>query len=120
MDSRDFRNLEVWQRARDLAVDVCRTTAASAFRREFAFRDQLRRAAISVPSNIAEGNERGSDKDSVRFLYFAKGSLAELSTQAEIAGAIGLLDEGVRTRWITESRRISQMVAALIRSRCRP
>ena len=91
MESRDYRNLDVWQRSRDLAVEVCKATMAPEFRREWAFRDQMRRAALSVPSNIAEGNERGSDRDGIRFLYFAKGSLAELSTQCEIASAIGLL-----------------------------
>ena len=48
-------------------------------------RDQIRRAAVSVPSNIAEGDERNTDKESVRFLYIAKGSLAELRTQMDIA-----------------------------------
>jgi four helix bundle protein len=114
MESRDYSHLLAWRRGIHLAVDVCRTTAGPAFRREWSLRDQLRRAAISVPSNIAEGNERGSDKDCVRFLYFAKGSLAELATQARIVAAIGLLPAGKANAWVAESRIISRMVAGLI------
>jgi four helix bundle protein len=117
MDSRDYSNLLAWRRAMHLAIDVCRTTGGPAFRREWSLRDQLRRAAISVPSNIAEGNERGSDKDCVRFLYFAKGSLAELATQARIVAAIGLLPADKTHVWLEESRTISRMVAGLISHR---
>jgi four helix bundle protein len=113
----DFRQLLVWQRARDLAIDVCKATNASAFRRDWGFRDQMRRAAISIPSNIAEGNERGTDRDGNRFLYYARGSLAELSTQAEIASAIGLLDPSVASRYAVECDQLARMLAKLIRSR---
>jgi four helix bundle protein len=105
------------KRSRDLAIDVFRATAAASFRRDWAFRDQLRRCAISVPSNIAEGNERGSDRDCVRFFYIARGSLAELSTQAEIGRAVELLDVGRAERWISEADEIARMLAALIRHR---
>jgi four helix bundle protein len=77
----------------------------------------MRRAAISVPSNIAEGNERGSDRDCARFLYFARGSLAELSTQIDIAHEIGLLDAPVSERWMRECEELARIVAALIRRR---
>ena len=117
MDTRDYRNLFVWQRARALAVAVCRATGQDSFRRELGFRDQMRRAAISVPSNIAEGNERGSDRDCARFFYFAKGSLAELATQADIACAIGLLDHGLGAQWIAECDALGRMLGAIIRSR---
>jgi four helix bundle protein len=80
-------------------------------------RDQIRRAAISVPSNIAEGNERGSDRDCARFFYFARGSLAELSTQADIACAIGLLDQQRAEDWMRECDQLGRMLAALIRRR---
>jgi four helix bundle protein len=119
METRDYRNLIVWRRARALAIAVCRATGQGAFRREWGFRDQMRRSAISAPSNIAEGNERGSDRDCARFLYFARGSLAELSTQVDIASAIGLLDEPVAQQWIRECDEIGRMLAALIRRRIR-
>lgn len=75
-----FRNLMVWQKARDLVVQIYKLTNRTPFTKDFGLRDQIRRAAVSIPSNIAEGDERDTNKDSVRFLYIAKGSLAELLT----------------------------------------
>jgi four helix bundle protein len=72
-----------------------KVTQAAPFSRDFGLRDQIRRAAVSIASNIAEGDERGSNKDAVRFLYMAKGSLAELETQIDIAHRIGYLDTSV-------------------------
>jgi four helix bundle protein len=72
-----------------------------------------------VPSNIAEGNERGSDRDGARFFYFARGSLAELSTQSDIAAAIELLDKEHAEKWIRECDELARMLAALIRTRLR-
>jgi len=77
----------------------------------------MRRAAISVPSNIAEGNERSSDRDGNRFLYYARGSLAELSTQADIASAIGLVDPLLAEEWSRECDELARMLAKLIQSR---
>jgi S23 ribosomal protein. len=118
MPGHDYRQLLVWKRARLLAIEVCKTTNGSAFRRDWGFRDQMRRAAISVPSNIAEGNERGSDRDGNRFFYYARASLAELSTQADIASEIGLVDLSVGVHWTSECDELARMLAKLIRSRC--
>lgn len=88
-----FQELLVWQKARDLAVAVYKETAEGAFTRDYGLRDQIRRSAVSIPSNIAEGDERDSDKDAIRFFYIAKGSLAELQTQLEIAQLIGYMNK---------------------------
>lgn len=117
MQSRAFQNLIVWQRSRKLAIDVCRAASGRAFATDWGLRDQIRRAAISVPSNIAEGNERGSDRDATRFFYIARGSLAELTTQADIACELGLLDRERATGWITECDELARMIAALIARR---
>src|SRR5262245_25957157 len=109
-----YRDLHVWRRARSLAIDVFRVTSGSSFRREFGLRDQMRRAAVSIPSNIAEGHDRGSHRDSVRFLFYARGSLAELATQADIADAVGFLEPGVCRRWLDECSELARMLAALI------
>ena len=79
--------------------------------------DQLRRSAVSVPSNIAEGDERKSDKDSIRFFHIAKGSLAELATQLEIARDVGYFTTTQVEPLISESAELAKMLGALIRAR---
>ena len=68
-----------------MAVSIYKITADGDLAKDFGLKDQLRRAAISIPSNLAEGDERDTDKDAVRFFYIAKGSIAELRTQLQIA-----------------------------------
>lgn len=85
MGRRGFKELIVWQRAKDLAVMVYKVTEKGALSRDFGLRDQIRRSAVSIASNLAEGDERDTDKESIRFFYIAKGSAAELRTQIQIA-----------------------------------
>ena len=81
MSSTDFKKLIVWQKSKDLAVDIYKLTSSGNIAKDYSLVDQMRRAAVSISSNIAEGNDRGTNKESVRYLYIAKGSLAELMTQ---------------------------------------
>jgi four helix bundle protein len=80
MGKEGFRGLVVWQKAKKLAVRIYKISNEGLLGKDFGFRDQIRRSAVSIPSNIAEGDERGTDKESIRFFYIAKGSLAELRT----------------------------------------
>lgn len=80
-------------------------------------RDQIRRAAISIASNIAEGDERDTNKDSVRFLYIAKGSLAELLTQIVISKEIGYLSDEEFEYILEECEMIGKMLGKLIKAR---
>jgi four helix bundle protein len=109
--------LVVWQKAKTLATDVYQLTRAEAIRRDFSLIDQLRRSAVSVPSNIAEGDERASDKDSIRFFHIAKGSLAELATQLEIASDVGYFTAAQVEPLITQCAELGKMLGALIRAR---
>lgn len=84
MNSSDFRNLIVWQKAMDLTIAVYSLVKLLPREETYSLSDQMRRAAVSVPSNIAEGRGRNSEKEFVRFLVHARGSLWELSTQIEI------------------------------------
>lgn len=70
-----FKELIVWKDAKSLAVAIYKITNQEPFLKDFGFKDQIRRAAVSIPSNIAEGDERDTDKEAVRFLFIAKGSL---------------------------------------------
>lgn len=87
----NFRNLQVWQKSKALAVAVYAVCRTDGLARDFGLRDQMQRSAVSIPSNIAEGYSRDSDKDRCHFLTIARGSCAELSTQLEIAKDSGLL-----------------------------
>jgi len=100
-----------------LAVYLYKLTAKGSFSRDFGLRDQIRRAAVSIPSNIAEGDERDTNKDSVRFLYIAKGSLAELLTQLEICKEIGYISNEEFLYLSEEYTKIAKMLGKLIKVR---
>lgn len=113
MSYHSFEDLEVWKRGCRLAVDVSRTISTS---REYYVRDQMQRAALSIPSNIAESLERDSKLDYIRFLRIAKGSAAELRTQCYIAAKLNLLPKDKANYFTTECKEIASMLQGLIRS----
>ncbi len=86
-----YENLRVWRRSMDLVLEVYRTTALFPRQEVYGLTSQMRRAAVSVPSNIAEGKGRYSRKELLQFLFRARGSLLELQTQITIARELGFL-----------------------------
>lgn len=108
-----FEDLEVWQRAVALSADVYRRMAGC---KDFGFRDQITRSALSIPSNIAEGMERSSVPDRSKFLDYARGSCGEFRTQATVGAKAGLLERELSEEWIAASRTLSAMIQGLIRS----
>jgi len=113
---KSFEDLEVWQRSRVLAVQVCRVFREC---RDFGLRDQITRSAVSVPSNIAEGAERNTKPEFVQFLGYAKGSLAELRTQLTIAKDLGYLSEQESAPMLDEAAQLSRMLYRLTQSQQR-
>lgn len=113
MAYQSFEELEVWKRGCRLAVEVCQALEDC---RDFGLRDQLQRSAVSVPSNIAEGCERDSPAEFVRFLRIAKGSAAELRTQLYIASRLGRIPEPQAALFVAEAKELSAMLYGLIRS----
>lgn len=112
-----FEDLEVWKRGCQLAVEVYVATHGST---DFALKDQMQRAAISIPSNIAEGCERDSTPDFIKHLRYSKGSCGELRTQLYVSERVRKrlnqpLLEGSR-EMIAETREISKMLQGLINS----
>jgi four helix bundle protein len=89
--SKGYRDLRVWQQAMVLAQSVYEATKAFPAEERFGLTAQMRRAAVSIPSNIAEGRGRGTDAELIRFCSIAYGSLMELETQAELADRLGFL-----------------------------
>ena len=112
-----FKDLLVWHRAKALAVEIYKVSGSGLLARDFGLCDQMRRAAVSIASNIAEGAERETDKESGRFLYIAEGSAGELQTQLLIAVEIGYLPENVGGELCQKCDAVSRMLAALIKRR---
>ncbi|MFH0787737.1 MAG: four helix bundle protein [Pseudomonadota bacterium] len=112
-----FTELKVWQRSKDLAVFIYRLTNQGIFSKDFGLRDQIRRAVVSIASNIAEGDELGTDKQSVRYFFIAKGSLAEVLTQTIIALEIGYITKDSFDHIEKECKTISSMLTRLIQAR---
>jgi len=113
----NYRDLKVWQKSKDLAVRIYRITAQGNFEKDYRFRDQIRSAAISVPSNIAEGDELGSNRQSIRHFHIARGSAAEVVTQIIIAGEIQYLTDQDTVELRTEYEHVGHMLTKLIGAR---
>lgn len=112
-----FTELKVWQKSKDLAVFIYMLTNQGVFSKDFGLRDQIRRAVVSIASNIAEGDELGTDKQSVRYFFISKGSSAEVLTQAIIALEIGYITKDNFDHIEKECKAISSMLTRLIQSR---
>jgi four helix bundle protein len=106
-------DLEVWQRGCRFAVDIFETFSSC---RNFTMQDQIQRAALSIPSNVAEGYERDSNKEFVRFLNISKGSCGELRTQLYISRKLRFIKKADSDRLVTESKEISAMLHRLARA----
>ena len=113
---KNYRDLQVWQRAKAFAVTIYRITDDFPRREQYSLTDQIRRAAVSIPSNIAEGHVRQSDKAFAHHLHIALGSAAELDTQLEIALEVGYVKPPVHQELIAELTEIIKMLRGLIRA----
>ncbi len=109
-----FESLEVWKRASRLAVNVYLALKAC---RDYGLKDQMARAAVSVASNIAEGYDRGTNNEFIRYLNIAKGSAAELRTQLYIAKEIGVITPETMAELVEETKGIGAMLNKLEQSR---
>ncbi len=116
MKSSNYKELKVWQKAMDLTVEVYELVKLLPKEETYALSDQMRRAVVSIPSNIAEGQGRNSDKEFIQFLSFARGSLWELETQIEICVRIGYIDKSQKTNIYNLIAEISKMLNALSNS----
>lgn len=110
----EFENLEVWKRAARLSANIYKGLTKL---KDFGFRDQITCSGLSVPSNIAEGFERESQKECVVFLSYAKGSLGELRTQIYIGMDIGYIDQVTGNEWIKEAKELGSMLGGLIKTK---
>lgn len=111
-----FEDFIVWQESRELVRQVYACTRRGDFAKDFGFCDQIRRASVSIPSNIAEGYERNSNKELLRFLYIAKGSAGEVRSQLYQALDLGYMEQIVFSRLYDQVLRISILIYHWIQS----
>ena len=116
MPLRSFEDLIVWQQSMLLAREIYKLVKFLPVEERYALSDQMRRAAVSIPSNIAEGQARNTSKEFIQFLHIAKGSNAELITQLLLCVDFGYLTEE-QIRYARQlSYKVAQLLSALIRS----
>lgn len=116
MPIESYKDLRVWQKAMDLAEAAYRVTEPFPAREAYGMTSQMRRAAVSIAANIAEGYGRGSSGAYLMFLRTARGSLLELETHVAIACRVGLLSDETSQSLTKEADSIGKMLSALIRS----
>ena len=111
---RYFEEMEVWQRARKLTQKVYAISNTGVFSKDFALRNQMRRASVSVMANIAEGFERNGRTEFIQFLSIAKGSVGEVRSHLYVAGDQGYIRVDTLRRIIADTEEIGRMVGGLI------
>jgi len=97
-----IEDMIAWQKAKMLTIEIYKLTNEPLFSKDFGLKDQIRRAAVSVPSNIAEGFGRGGTNEFRNFLSISKGSLYEVKTQLIIAFELGFVDESVKNKLVLD------------------
>jgi four helix bundle protein len=112
-----YKKLKVWQKAMKLVVQVYKATRNFPKNEQYGLVSQMRRSVISIPSNIAEGHGRSSDKEIVRFLDIARGSIFELDTQIEISKRLNFLDIQEYNNIFNMLDEISRMLSGLKKSK---
>ena len=115
MKANTFEELEIYKRARELTREIYTLTKGEEFSRDFGLKDQIRRAAVSIMSNIAEGFERKSNIEFSQFLFIAKGSCAEARAQLTAALDQQYIDDTVYTKLYADCKSISAMTSSLIK-----
>lgn len=108
------KKLEAWKQSVDLVIEIYKTTEVFPSKEIYGITNQVRRAAVSIPSNIAEGAARQTKKEFTNFLHIAQGSLSELDTQIEIASRLGYLDVKSRKSLDNKMTPIDKMITGLI------
>ena len=115
MEDVAFKDSIVWQKAMDFVKEVYELQSRFPKEERFGLGDQIRRAVVSIPSNIAEGNGRGSRKDYAHFLSIARGSLYEVMTQIELAYQLGFIEDmAVNKQALEIAKILNRMISRLI------
>ena len=108
-----FEDLIAWKKARELTKEIYEVTGQGLFSKDFGLRDQIRRASVSIMSNLAEGFERGSPKEFHQFLVIAKASCAEVRSQLYVAFDVGYVDEKSFHVLESKAQEVSRIIGGL-------
>lgn len=114
MAAKRFEDLEVWISAKDFAVTLYKLTEQGDFKKDFGLKDQMRRASVSIISNIAEGFERNGNKEFIQFLSIAKGSAGEVRTQLYIAKELNYVSETDFNKLNEQITQVSKMLSGFM------
>ena len=110
-----FEDIDAWQKARELTKAIYALSNDGQFARDFGLRDQVRRASVSIMSNIAEGFGRGGNKEFIQFLSTAKGSASEVQAQLYVALDAGYINQDQFQKLYSETEATARMIAGLLR-----
>jgi len=113
---RNYKDLQVWQKAYQLCLGIYKSTKEFPKSEQYGITAQIRRAAVSIPSNIAEGYGRKTTKEYIRSLYVAYGSNCELETQIFLSGDLGYIEAGKLKKLQDEVEEVERMLKALIKA----
>ena len=113
---KNYKELNVWQKSYELCLNIYRITAKFPNEEKYGLTSQIRRSAVTIPSNIAEGYGRKTTVDYIRMLYIAYGSVCELETQILLAGDLGFIEKGELGTAKKHIAEIERMLKALIKS----
>ncbi|HJT20228.1 MAG TPA: four helix bundle protein [Nitrospira sp.] len=112
---KSFKDIEAWQKARELTKDIYAISKDGSFAKDFGLRDQIRRATVSIMANIAEGHERSGSGEFIQFLSVAKGSAGEVSSHLCVALDLGYLDRSTFDRLSSATDETGRLIGALMR-----
>lgn len=112
MSGQSFKDLLVWQRARDFSLEIYRVFSST---KDYGFKDQVQRAALSIPNNIAEGYARRSDKALRNFLFIAKSSAAEVESMLLIADKLDYIDSSKGAKLMSQAQEIQKLLSGFIK-----
>jgi four helix bundle protein len=109
-----FEELPVWKQAKDLAVLIYKITGEYKLKKDRGLVEQIRKAVFSISNNIAEGFDRSSEKEFIKFLYIAKGSVSEVRSQLLICNELGYLDKDVSEKLLEQTSSLTKQIGGLI------
>jgi len=110
-----FEDIKAWQKAKILSLKIYEITDSGALAKDFGLRDQLRRASVSIMSNIAEGFERGGNKEFVQFLSQSKASAAEIQSEVHVGRGVGYIDEETFRELYDTADEVRSLIGGFIR-----